>query len=621
MKLRLLVVAFTFPVLLAACSMAEDITPPPDYTAATAAPVVEVVYPSTAPSVQNGAEIYAIQCASCHGATGLGNGSMSDQMPVAVPAIGLREISSQATPADWYLVLTQGSVSRGMPAYADWNVADRWDVLAYTYSLSTSVEQIQAGAALFAETCAECHGAAGDQNPSADFTDPAFLAQRSGTSMYRQVSEGGATMPEFGSLLTEGEIYSLTDYIRSLSFGGPIAVAAEPAPIDASAAVTSEPVPGATDVPVADAEVTPEPETVLLAFTGDVRNALNTALESNLIVTLHQYDMATGLELDPIVETVAADATFQFTDIPATVGSQIAYWVDLVYAGVPYQSDFVTYDGTSTVFELPVTVYESTTDYSGLNVSQVDVYLLFDTAGTIQVYEMYNIVNPGPQTVVFSVADNTIAFIGVPEGAENIQFSPGGTSAPFLSATDGAAMIPGADLIYSIVTVFTLPYEKRLTVDIPFILPATKVEVYVEDGIKVKSKSLTEIGPTAVQEINLVQYETTDVAADGIVSLTVSGSVSTGETPVLDQRLIIGIGAAGILLIGAGIFLFIRERKRSREEEEMLDEDEEGEDALGDDPDEIMDAIIALDEQYKAGGISKEAYEQRREELKARLKK
>jgi hypothetical protein len=33
-----------------------------------------------------------------------------------------------------------------------------------------------------------------------------------------------------------------------------------------------------------------------------------------------------------------------------------------------------------------------------------------------------------------------------------------------------------------------------------------------------------------------------------------------------------------------------------------------------------MDAIIALDDQYKAGNLSEEAYQKRREELKARLK-
>jgi mono/diheme cytochrome c family protein len=180
MKLRLTVLVVAL-LLLAACSMAEDITPPPDYSAAATVPAVGVVFPSAQPSTENGAALYAVHCASCHGDTGLGNGPMADQAPVAVPAIGLRDISSQAVPTDWYTVVSQGNPSRGMPAYSGLPESDRWDVVAYMYTLSTSADQIQTGAALFAENCAQCHGAAGNANPAADFTDPAFIAQRTGT--------------------------------------------------------------------------------------------------------------------------------------------------------------------------------------------------------------------------------------------------------------------------------------------------------------------------------------------------------------------------------------------------------------------------------------------------------
>ena len=44
------------------------------------------------------------------------------------------------------------------------------------------------------------------------------------------------------------------------------------------------------------------------------------------------------------------------------------------------------------------------------------------------------------------------------------------------------------------------------------------------------------------------------------------------------------------------------------EEEEELSEDE------------LLDAIIALDDQYKTGNISEEAYKERRAELKAQLR-
>jgi hypothetical protein len=78
---------------------------------------------------------------------------------------------------------------------------------------------------------------------------------------------------------------------------------------------------------------------------------------------------------------------------------------------------------------------------------------------------------------------------------------------------------------------------------------------------------------------------------------------------------LIGVGAFGVLLILAGGWLFIRDRKK-REEEVDEEEDDEFED-----PESLMDAIIALDDLHRAGKLSDEAYQQRRNELKDALKR
>jgi uncharacterized membrane protein len=95
---------------------------------------------------------------------------------------------------------------------------------------------------------------------------------------------------------------------------------------------------------------------------------------------------------------------------------------------------------------------------------------------------------------------------------------------------------------------------------------------------------------------------------------------------VLDQHawIVIGAAAVGLILIALGIFLFFRDRMLRKLDDEDFEEDNDGEvgpDALGDNRDSILDAILNLDDQYKAGDISKEAYTDRRDELKNRLKK
>ncbi len=79
-----------------------------------------------------------------------------------------------------------------------------------------------------------------------------------------------------------------------------------------------------------------------------------------------------------------------------------------------------------------------------------------------------------------------------------------------------------------------------------------------------------------------------------------------------NQTLLIGVGALGLALILAGAWLYWRDRNHPEEEDE---EDE------FDDPESIMDAIIALDDLHRAGKLSDQAYKQRRDELKNSLKR
>src|SRR5512136_1269535 len=117
MKFRLIAIFALLSILLVACSFAGDITPPPGYASPTPLPPIGQLYPANPPSVASGAAIYAKECQNCHGENGLGNGPLASQMPVAVPAIGLREISSQSAPADWYEYISRGKEEAGMPSY------------------------------------------------------------------------------------------------------------------------------------------------------------------------------------------------------------------------------------------------------------------------------------------------------------------------------------------------------------------------------------------------------------------------------------------------------------------------------------------------------------------------
>jgi hypothetical protein len=63
--------------------------------------------------------------------------------------------------------------------------------------------------------------------------------------------------------------------------------------------------------------------------------------------------------------------------------------------------------------------------------------------------------------------------------------------------------------------------------------------------------------------------------------------------------------------------MYWRDRNRVQETDEEDDDNEEEE---FESPEEVMDAILALDDLYRARKISEEAYQKRRTELKEILK-
>jgi hypothetical protein len=79
----------------------------------------------------------------------------------------------------------------------------------------------------------------------------------------------------------------------------------------------------------------------------------------------------------------------------------------------------------------------------------------------------------------------------------------------------------------------------------------------------------------------------------------------------LSRGVIIGIGAAGGLLLLTGVWLYIRRNREDLEIDEELSPD--------DDQAEILDSIIALDDLFQDGEISEEDYSKKRQALKDKL--
>ncbi len=505
MKLRHVFIFILSFIFLAGCSLASDITPPPNYVSPTPLPTLGLLYPASAPDVQNGAMIFTQNCAACHGDTGLGNGPQSQQLPVTVPALGMADIARSASLAQWFTTVSQGNLDRFMPPFIrDLSDQDRWDVVAYALTLHTTPDQIAQGKALFDANCSNC---------ADKFTDQKMMAALSEDDIIRIIKNGQGDIPAFGKNFSDDQALDVAMYIRTLTF----APAAPP--------------------------------------------------------------------------TATTSAVTVSTAIPSMVSGTASTEVTPAVSATPSS--------------------ESTNDFTLLKMNQVHVYSDFATQGQAQFIEIYAFTNTSNQTVIISSDGVTIPFIKFPKGAQNTGYEPDPNSAQLVAAGKGIAAPPSNDP-YAIVAFFTLPYSGQLEIKQPFGIDAPSVVLLMPEGINVTGSQLTDNGTVAIQNNNYQEFSASGFRTGDVLDFTVNGMPQTASSANnLPQILFIGAVVLGLILIGAGIWFFFRNQKNAPEEDE--DEFESA--------DEVMDAILALDDLHRAGKINEEAYQGRRAELKEILKK
>jgi mono/diheme cytochrome c family protein len=623
-------------VLLAGCnfSLAADVTPPPGYqpppeAQETAAPVVTgAVFPIVPPDPANGAPIYAEKCAPCHGESGLGNGPNAASLPNPVPPLGSPEVARAAVPSDWFTIVTQGNLERFMPPFRSLTDPERWDVVAYALSLHVSQESLASGAELYQANCAACHGERGEgDGPQAaglavpDLTNQEFMAGRSANDLYQAVSQGaGQGMPAFGEKLSEAELWALTDYTRSLTFASSEAAVAQSGQVTPQPGQAKPQSEQATPVGQSEAVTNTLPVSDTLGIiTGFVMNGSGGQAPVGAVINLHAFDQMTVVYT--ATTTLDEDGSYTFADLDMPPGRGFLTTID--YGGVIYGSDLAVAEVGKTLLELPLQIYESTSDPAALSVDRLHYFFEFVDDQTIRVLELYIISNPGDKTVAAAREGEPVLTFHLPEGAANLQFENGALGQRYIQTSDGFAdttpVRPGASN-YQVLYSYELPYKGKLELRRPIDLPVQAVVILVpEESIKIKGEGIQDAGRRDIQGLQYQMYNGTAMPAGGELQLTVTGKPkggSLGLTTGSNTNLLIGAAALGLVLLVAGVWLY----QRSRPKPGATTEDEAPPaSAPAESSETLMDAILALDDLYQEGKLPEDAYLQRRSELKARL--
>lgn len=617
-----LVAALGLLSLSACVSLAADVTPPPDYVPPVAAPTdaaVELALPMVPSDPQAGKSLYAEKCLPCHGETGRGDGFQASNLPNPPPVIGGAELARSARPAEWYAVVTQGNLQKMMPGFGG-SLSDRqrWDVVAYVFSLSMSSDSLAAGAEIYAANCQQCHGKTGrgDGAQAAslgslpDWTEPARLAQLSGNELRAVILSGKEKMPGYADKLDDSQVWAVTDYIRSLSFAT--------APQKETTQPTAEPAgDSAEGTPVAAAAP------AKLTITGRIVNASGGEVPAGLKVNLLGYDnMQPALQLSA---DAAADGSFTFDNLD--------YAADRVFLattevnGRTFNSDVLhasdVLPGADSLLMLHI--YDTTTDTSALVADRLHIFFDFSKAGVVQVGELMIVSNTSKNLIVAAQPGEPVIRFKLPEGAANLNFQDGALGERFVETSDGfgdTLSIPPGNSVHQVLFAYELPYERKLKISLAPPLAVTSAIVIVPaGGVRVQGEQLQDSGERSMQGVSVHLYTAGEIGAGNNLEITLSGRADSGSG-VLDVSsqtgIFIGLGTLLLVLAGVGVWFW---RRRQAEEDDDEEEELEGKDEVTPaSVESLVDAIVALDDQYQSGQLGKEAYEERRASLKDQLR-
>ena len=516
-----------------------------------------------------------------------------------------------------------------MPPFASLNDQQRWDVVAYVLTLHTTPEQIAKGKELFEANCANC---------STDFfKNQEKMSTLSEVDIARLIREGNDTVPAFGANFSDDDLFTVAAYLRTLSFDTtPLAqattVPATQTPVAADAGTPSaEGTPVGTEQASAGSDATPVVKEGFGTISGSIENKTGTSLPSDLVVTLHGFDHSSA---DPSAGpqealtqtgTVNADGTYTLENIEMPEGR--IFVVDAAYSGVSLQSELGVLEAGQTALTLaPITLYELTDDTSQLVIDQLHMFVQSSADKGYEVIAVYTFRNAADKIVTVNMTDKQeIPFLKFLSGAEALGYEASQDSAAFISTNEGFAMAP-SETPYGILAFSSVAVEKETTLTQELVIPATAIRIFVPDGMEAKGDKLTADSSQDVSGTTYQSYVANDFKAGDTLTFTLTGTPKVTDTTGTgtpstskNNTLLIGAGGLGLALILAGAWMYYRDRKRSQADDLEEDEDDEEEEEF-ESSEEVMDAIIALDDLHRAKKITEEAYQKRRAELKEILK-
>jgi mono/diheme cytochrome c family protein len=471
------------------------------------------------------------------------------------------------------------------------DVDQRWDVIAYAWSLAALPQQVERGKAVYAEQCAQCHGDRG-KGDGKDATGT--LADLSAFATLAKVAPGvwdqamaSGHVPSFAGTVSEADRRAAIDYIRTFAYDYP----------SSQAASAATPVASTGELPPTQA-----PPSAPEAIAGSI--VLGTPgmnLPSDLKVV---FEYQRNSDSAIISQTVPLDAQGHFV----VTGTQMSHG-DMMrarteYDAITYFSDVLPVGVQAT---LPITIYERSADTSTVRADVLHV-IAQPTDQGLSVNEVYVLSNSTERVIANPGA--AILHIGLPAGATQFALDPSIPADTLVSNGDGLdffGSFPAASQgSQSIAFSYLLP-KGSTKLDRTVSFPITTVNLLVRgdpQAISVSGDRYTAQGTRDFEGQVYQLFQASNLTAGQNIPL----KIEPASAP-LDWRILLGIGL--IVVGGVGLVLWRRSQKKQPSTESRAAIEKEA----------LIDQIAALDDEFTDGKIDEINYKAKRAKLKDKLVK
>ena len=524
------------------------------------------------PNLANGAQIYAQNCTSCHGANGAGNGELVESGEVPrMPSFLEAQHMRQQSLAFYLDIITNGNLVNLMPPWGEaLTEQEIYDVAMYVHTLHYTSEQLARGAELVTDTPALFMGS--DNELAGDLA----------------------------------EQYQITD---------------EEASFDAAAYAR---VANAIGFEESREEIIPEPRFETIDIFGTVTNgSQGGSVPAGLVVTLGYGNQEIGVQT--IEQNIGADNTFRFEDVPYDPAA--SYLVVTQYENIDFPSPFRPATTLDAENEMNITLYERIGDPNIITLS--DINLTIDrinvpSMGTGLVFTQVNTYTNDSDRIYLAEPEDSFPFsvvVDLPPGSrilndpnsQRYRFTEEGTT-----IVDTDPMPPGEK---SNQIVYFVPYTDGAVIDFPVytrmigsmqvnILPETiglqgEAFTIAEEPVASAIMSAEEISRQFNADYRLSFGDRIVFNLDGNLFERVA---SENATVVSSDQLvpILGIfGVIAIIVIG-GVVVFLRSRNTAPANQALIDD--------------LLNRIADLEAQHDAGHINHDVFQRERTKLREQLR-